>query len=776
VLLAVSVRVLLPVVGFGLKVAVTPLGNPDAARVTLPVNPPRSVTEIVLTPDAPCASTRLLGLAASVKPGGGLTVRFSVVVADGTPVALPVIVTVAAPSTAVLLAVSVRVLLPVVGFGLKVAVTPLGNPDAARVTLPVNPPISVTETVLTPDAPWARTRLLGLAARVKPGGGFTVRFSVVVADGKPVALPVIVTVAAPSTAVLLAVSVRVLLPVVGFGTKVAVTPVGRPDAERVTLPVNPPISVTETVLTPDAPWASTRLFGFAASVKPGGGFTVRFSVVVADGTPVALPVIVTVAAPSKAVLLAVSVRVLLPVVGFGTKVAVTPVGRPDAARVTLPVNPPTSLTATVLTPDAPCARTRLLGLAARVKPGGGFTVRFSVVVADGTPVELPVIVTVAAPSTAVLLAVSVRVLLPVVGFGLKVAVTPLGNPDAARVTLPVNPPTSLTATVLTPDAPCASTRLFGFAASVKPGGGLTVRFSVVVADGTPVELPVMVTVAGPSTAVLLAVSVRVLLPVVGFGTKVAVIPPGRPDAARVTLPVNPPTSLTETVLTPDAPWAMVRLPGLAESVKPGGGLTVRFSVVVADGTPVALPLIVTVAAPSAAVLLAVSVRVLLPVAGFGLKVAVTPPGRPDAERVTLPVNPPMSLTVTVLTPDAPCATVRVFGLAASVKPGGGFTVRFSVVVADGTPVELPVIVTVAAPSTAVLLAVSVRVLLPVVGFGLKVAVTPLGNPDAARVTLPVNPPTSVAVTVLAPDAPCAIVKLFGLAASVKPGVCAGPAG
>lgn len=48
---------------------------------------------------------------------------------------------------------------------------------------------------------------------------------------------------------------------------------------------------------------------------------------------------VIVAAPVVAVLLAVSEIVLVPVAGFGVNVADTPVGRPEAARVTLPVNP-----------------------------------------------------------------------------------------------------------------------------------------------------------------------------------------------------------------------------------------------------------------------------------------------------------------------------------------------------------------------------------------------------------------------------------------------------
>ena len=54
--------------------------------------------------------------------------------------------------------------------------------------------------------------------------------------------------------------------------------------------------------------------------------------------------------------------------------------------------------------------------------------------------------------------------------------------------------------------------------------------------------------------------------------------------------------------------------------------------------------------------------------------------------------------------------------------------------------EVPVMVSVYCPMLAELLAVSVKVLLPVVGFGLKDAVTPLGRPDVtAKLTLPLNP-------------------------------------
>jgi hypothetical protein len=52
-LLAVSVTALLPVVGLVPKDAVTPLGNPETASVTLPLNPPESATEMVSAADSP---------------------------------------------------------------------------------------------------------------------------------------------------------------------------------------------------------------------------------------------------------------------------------------------------------------------------------------------------------------------------------------------------------------------------------------------------------------------------------------------------------------------------------------------------------------------------------------------------------------------------------------------------------------------------------------------------------------------------------------------------
>jgi hypothetical protein len=83
-----------------------------------------------------------------------------------------------------------------------------------------------------------------------------------------------------------------------------------------------------------------------------------------------------------------------------------------------------------------------------------------------------------------------------------------------------------------------------------------------------------------------------------------------------------------------------------------------------------------------------------------------------------------------------------------VKLGAALTVNATVVVAVRL-LEVPLMVTVAVPVLAVLLAVSVSTLLPVVGFVPNAAVTPLGNPEAASVTLPLNPfcPDAVMVDV-----------------------------
>ena len=82
---------------------------------------------------------------------------------------VPVIVTETVPMVAVMLAVSVKVLAVLAGFGLNDADTPFGRPDAVKLTLPLKPFRGVTVIVPVPLAPRMMLRLLGDAERVKFG-------------------------------------------------------------------------------------------------------------------------------------------------------------------------------------------------------------------------------------------------------------------------------------------------------------------------------------------------------------------------------------------------------------------------------------------------------------------------------------------------------------------------------------------------------------------------------------------------------------------------------
>lgn len=166
--------------------------------------------------------------------------------------------------------------------------------------------------------------------------------------------------------------------------------------------------------------------------------------------------------------------------------------------------------------------------------------------------EVPVTVTVTVPVVAVLLAERVKALVLVVLAGLNEAVTPLERPEADKLTLPLKLLRGLTVIVLEPLDPCVMVKPLGEAESVKFGGGLTVRDSVVELDRLPDE-PVMVTVAVPVVALPMAVSVRMLVPVVLAGLNDAVTPADKPDADKLTAPLKPLSALMVMVLVPLAP-------------------------------------------------------------------------------------------------------------------------------------------------------------------------------------------------------------------------------
>jgi hypothetical protein len=236
--------------------------------------------------------------------------------------------------------------------------------------------------------------------------------------------PVTVTPTVIGAAVLVAETVSVLVPVLLIGLRVALSPVGKPGGEKLTLLLlKPADGVMVRVDLPLAPGATVRLVGDAERLKLGAAtvLTVRPTVVEWLKEP-EVPVIVTVVGPPVvAVLLAASVITLL------ANDAVTPLGKPDAVYETVPLKPLDGVTDIVLVPLAPCATVTLFGNADRLKFGGcaaALTVRLTVAVWVSVPDE-PVMVTVVGPPVvAVLLAVRVRVL------AVKDAVTPLGKPEA----------------------------------------------------------------------------------------------------------------------------------------------------------------------------------------------------------------------------------------------------------------------------------------------------------------------------------------------------------
>src|SRR5260370_1867679 len=215
--------------------------------------------------------------------------------------------------------------------------------------------------------------------------------------------------------------------------------------------------------------------------------------------------------------------------------------------------------------------------------------------------------------------------------------------------------------------------------------------------------PVMVTVEIPVVAVAEAVKVTTL------PAKLAVTPASMPLALKATLPLKPPPGVTVIVLLADFPCMTGTIAGFAESVK-SGPVTVNAMVAACTRVPL-VPTMEMLVVPVGVLAWAVKFTTMVPLAltDNGLKLALTPVGRPLAERDTLPLKPKSEATVMLLVGFMPAAMLMLAGGADTEKSGLPTTGRLNVVVLVIVPL-LPVTVIIAGVGGAVALGAAVSVI------------------------------------------------------------------
>jgi hypothetical protein len=259
----------------GVKPAVTPVGRPVAERDTAALKPPATVVFTVEVPLLPGVTDTELGETETAKLGVTVTVRLTVAVCVRPP-PVPVMVIGYVPVAAVEATVIVMVELPAPGAAmdvlLKLTVTPVGWPDAAKPIAELNEPEMVVVIVDVPWLPSATETAVGEAAMVKAAGPVTVRLTVVVCVIPP-PIPVMVIGYVPVAVVDNTVKVAVEVPEPGaeidVGLKPTVTPVGWPEADKPIALLNPPETVAVMVDPPLLPWTTETEAGEAEMAKLG---------------------------------------------------------------------------------------------------------------------------------------------------------------------------------------------------------------------------------------------------------------------------------------------------------------------------------------------------------------------------------------------------------------------------------------------------------------------------------------------------------------------------
>lgn len=164
--------------GLKLQVAgsLAAVGLIEQLRFTAPEYPFVPITLIVEVFPVVAPAFTLIAASLLLAPKDASAVIVSATVVDEVRLPeVPVIVTVTGPpTTTVPVAVRVNTCVPADVPAAKLAVTPLGNPDAASATVPVKPPMLDTEIVLVPLPFCATDTLSGEADNMKLGGTVTV--------------------------------------------------------------------------------------------------------------------------------------------------------------------------------------------------------------------------------------------------------------------------------------------------------------------------------------------------------------------------------------------------------------------------------------------------------------------------------------------------------------------------------------------------------------------------------------------------------------------------
>jgi hypothetical protein len=193
--------------------------------------------------------------------------------------------------------------------------------------------------------------------------------------------------------------------------------------------------------------------------------------------------------------------------------------------------------------------------------------------------------------------------------------------------------------------------------------------------------------------------VDVPVPVMDVGVKDAVTPEGKLLTDKATAEVKPPETVLVTVVVLELLLVTVTVVGeaLREKLAPAPAVTVSETVVEITRLPL-VPDTVMGYVPVGAVEATVRVRVEVPLPGaamgLGLKPAVTPVGKPEADNVIAPLKPFTAAVVMVDIPALPWTTETEVGEAETVKVGAvttNVTVVEFVVVPVGVSVPVTVI-------------------------------------------------------------------------------------